>query len=112
MCGGVVLTVMASAGSIVVFLRGGPPGVEVRQVVDRVGPFEINRFRYLALGLSQSLAEEYVDRPQPLAAALAALMRSEVWGRVERKIECLQAIRRPENLDRSQRFLLARIVNT
>ncbi len=29
------------------------------------------QYRFLALGLSGSLAEDCVDRPQPLAAALA-----------------------------------------
>ena len=98
--------------SIVVFLKGGTGGVEIREVSMRVGPFEVWRFRYLALGLSRSLAEDFVDRPQPLAAALAALMRSKVWDNVERKVRCLQAISQANDLDVRQRFLLARIVNT
>ena len=98
--------------SIAVFLKGGRAGVEVRQVLTHVGPFEVWRFRYLAFGLSQSLAEEYVEHRRPLGAALAALMRSRVWDGVERKLRCLRAISRAESLDLRQRFLLARVVNT
>lgn len=47
--------------SVVVFLTGAPGGVERREVIEVVGPMEINRFAYLAFGLSQSLAEAYVD---------------------------------------------------
>ena len=98
--------------SIAVFLKGGKDGVEVREILTHAGPFEVWRFRYLAFGLSQSLAEEYVDHRRPLAAALAALMRSQVWDKVQRKLRCLQAIGRAHNLDPRQRFLLARVVNT
>jgi hypothetical protein len=70
------------------------------------------RFFYLAFGLSGSLAEEFVDRPQPLAAALAALMRSKVWDRVEQKLRCLSAISRAEGLDLSRRYVLTRVVDT
>ncbi len=97
--------------SIVVFLTGGEAGVERRVVVEKVGSVEVNRFTYYAFGLSQSLAEAYVDRPQPLAAALAALMRSKVWDNVERKVRCLRAIRGAE-VDDSRRFVLVRIVDT
>ncbi len=98
--------------SIVVFLTGGRRGVEIREVRRRVGFFEPVRYRYLALGLSQSLAEDYVDRPQPLAAALAALMRSRIWDRVEQKLRCLQAIGRADHLDVDQRYILVRVVET
>ena len=63
--------------SICVNLKGSPVGVKVRQVVEKVGAMEVCRFSYLAFGLSRCLAEEYIDRPQALAPALAALMRSK-----------------------------------
>ncbi len=97
--------------SVVVFLTGGPRGVVRREVVETVGSVVVNRFTYLAFGLSKSLAEAYVDRPQPLAAALAALMRSKVWDNAERKLRCLRAIRRAD-VDDPQRFELANIVKT
>lgn len=98
--------------SYVVFLKGGPAGIEVREYTESVGTFEVHRFHFLAFCLSGSLAEEYVRRPQPLAGALAALMRSETWNRDEQKLECLRAIRRPTDLDLSQRYALARIIDT
>ncbi len=98
--------------SIVVFLKGGRRGVEIREVRRRVGSFEPVRHRYLAFGLSRSLAEDYVDRPQPLAAALAALMRSEVWDKVAQKLRCLKAIGRAEHLDIDRRYVLVRVVET
>lgn len=97
--------------SIVVFLTGGTPGVHRREVVEAVGAFEVNRFSYLGFGLSGSLAEHYVDRPQPLAAALAALMRSKVWDNVERKLRCLRAVGRAA-VNEAQKFLLGNVVET
>lgn len=98
--------------TIVVFLTGGPRGVEIREVQRKIGAFETSRFRYLAFGLSRSLAEDYLDRPQPLAAALAALMKSEKWDRVEHKLECLRAISRAKDLGIRKRYVLAKVVNT
>ncbi len=79
-------------------------------MVQPVGKYKFIVFRYLAFGLSRCLAEEWVHRPQRLAPALAALMRSEIWDRVEQKIECLRAVERADVND-SQRFMLATIVN-
>jgi len=92
-----------------VFLTGGPKGVERCEVVQEVGTFEYNRFAYLAFGLSGSEAEDYLERPQPLAAALAALMRSRVGDKVLQKLECLRAIGRAK-LDEARRFVLMKIV--
>jgi hypothetical protein len=97
--------------SIAVFLTGGPKGIEVREVTKEAAGWTTFRFFYLAFGLSGSLAEEYVDRPQPLAAALAALMRSEVWDRVEQKLRCLTAISRAKGLDLSRQYVLTRVVD-
>ncbi len=60
--------------SIVVFLTGGKAGKYWCEVVETVGSFEVSRFSYLAFGLSGCLAEDYVDRPQPLAAARIFLL--------------------------------------
>jgi hypothetical protein len=97
--------------SICVNLKGNPVGVEVRQVVDKVGKMEVCRFSYIAFGLSRCLAEEYVDRPQALAAALAALMRSSAWDKVEQKLHCLRAISRAK-VDEARRYVLANVVDT
>jgi hypothetical protein len=97
--------------SICVNLKGSPVGVKVRQVVEKFGELEICRFSYIAFGLSKCLAEEYVDRPQALAPALAALMRSRAWDKVEKKLHCLSAISRAR-LDDARRYVLANVVNT
>jgi len=97
---------------IVVFLRGGPAGLEWREVVDRVGTVEVARFRYLAFGLSRSEAADYLKRPQPLAAALAARMRRGKWDKVEHKLRCLKAISEAEDLDVDRRYILGKIVET
>ena len=97
--------------SIAVFLTGGPKGIKVREVRKEAAGWTSFRFFYLAFGLSGSLAEEFVDRPQPLAAALAALMRSKLWDRVEQKLRCLTAISRAEGLDVSRQYVLTRVVD-
>jgi hypothetical protein len=68
---------------IAVFLRGGRKPLAVREFVDEAEGVEVCRFRYLAFCLGQSRATEFVDRPQPLAPGLAALMRSS-WTRWRR----------------------------
>jgi hypothetical protein len=98
--------------TVVVYLRGGPrKGVELRRVSTVVGTREISSFSYVAFGLSRSLAEDYVDRPQPLAAALAALMRSRLWDKVEQKLFCLEAVSRAR-LPLAQEYVLAKVVKS
>jgi Domain of unknown function (DUF4351) len=77
---------------ILVNLTGGPAGVTEVEWIDEVLGRKVARFRYFNFGLSGSLAEEYLERPQPLAWGLSALMRSEKWDRVEQKVRCLRAI--------------------
>jgi hypothetical protein len=98
--------------TVVVYLRGGPrKGVELRRVSTVIGTREISSFSYVAFGLSRSLAEDYVDRPQPLAAALAALMRSRLWDKVEQKLFCLEAVSRAR-LPLAQEYVLAKVVKS
>lgn len=77
---------------IALCLRGGAPGITVRSVVEAELGAEIDCFRYYLLGLQGSRAEEYLARDQPLAWALAALMRPETLSRAEHKLACLQRI--------------------
>ena len=56
----------------------------------------------------QNRAEDFVDLPQPLAPALAALMRSD-WDRVQKRVRCMAAIRHAD-IDDDRRFLLAKLV--
>ena len=97
--------------SFVLFLKGGPKGLEIRSVVDRIGSVEIYRSSYFAFGFRGQLAEEWLDRPEPLAAAFAALMRSKVWDAAEKKIHCLRAIART-SLNEARRLALVDVVET
>ena len=97
--------------SIVVFLRGGLPGVRWIEHLDRVLGLEIQRFRYLSLGLSRLPAEDLLDRPEPLAWALAALARPGGLGRARLKIELLRRIATAA-IGENERFLLTNCVET
>lgn len=97
--------------TIVVYLRGGPPGIAWQELVEKVGSFEILRFRYLAFGVAGSSAERFLELPQPLAPALAALMRPSTMARPEQKLQCMKRISAAP-LDDAQRFLLTTVVNT
>jgi len=86
--------------SMVVFLSGGPTGVELCHHSLKVGEVEVNRFSYWAFGLSSCDAEEWLERPQLLVTALAALMKVR-GDRVEHKLRLLRAAaqeRNPEKL--------------
>ena len=96
---------------ILVNLSGGPAGVTEVEWIDEVLGRKVARFRYFNFGLSGSLAEEYLERPQPLAWGLAALMRSRKWDRVELKIRCLRAIATAD-LSEKQEVQLLDLVQT
>lgn len=97
--------------SIVVFLRGGPPGGERTDHIERAADWEVHRFRYLAFGLSKTPAEVLLDRPEPLAWALAALARPGKIGRAQLKLELLRKIALA-TLAEGERFLLTNCVET
>ncbi len=67
---------------VVVYLQGGVPGLQEHATAGEVGSFVPVVFRHLSLGLSGCLAEDWI-KPQILAAALAACMRSKIWDPVE-----------------------------
>lgn len=94
--------------SLVLFLTGGPRGIVWRSESERLWETEMATFRYLAWGLGAGAAERFARREEPLAWALAALMRRRP-GR--HKLECLRAIARAD-LDEARRFLLANCVET
>jgi hypothetical protein len=97
--------------TILVNLRGGRPGVETLELTEDVGDLEVHRFRYLAFGLGACRAEDYLARPEPLAWALAALMRPPGLRRAEHKLACLRQIARAE-LTEAERFILLNCVET
>jgi len=82
--------------SMVVFLSGGPAGVERCHHSLKVGEVEVNRFSYWAFGLTSCDAEEWLERPQLLVTALAALMKVQ-GDRVEHKLRLLRAASQERN---------------
>jgi hypothetical protein len=96
---------------ILLCLQRGRPGVRFESVSDAaLGP-EIGRFSYYSLALSGLLAEEYLAKDQPLAWALAALMRRGLMSRAEHKMACLRRIAAATLTDR-QRMPLVNCVET
>ncbi|MEM1205351.1 MAG: DUF4351 domain-containing protein, partial [Acidobacteriota bacterium] len=97
---------------VVLFLRGGPRGVELLEVREQVldGP-EISVFRFVAFGVSRCEAAEYLSRPEPMSWALASLMRAPGGDRVALKLGCLRPIAGAD-LDEARRFLLLNAVET
>jgi len=97
--------------SIVVFLHGGPAGALWTDYVERAFEREIHRFNYLSLGLSKLQAQTLLDRPEPLAWALASLTRPGKMGRARLKLELLRKIATAP-VSEVERFLLANAVET
>ena len=77
---------------ILLNLRGGRPGVGLEILEEGIEEEATGIFRYRVLGLSGCWAEEWLARPEPVAWAFAALMRSRIWSRAELKVECLRRI--------------------
>ncbi len=96
---------------IVLYLRGGAPDVSRVTLTDSFEGEDLATFTYWTFGLSRSRAEEYLDRPEALAAALAALMDQGDLSAPEHRIECLRRVGRAD-VDDARRFLLANIVET
>lgn len=98
---------------VLLCLRRGRPGVFLEQVTDAaLGP-EIGTFRYYIFCLAGCGAEDYLARPEPLAWALAALMRPKKGlSPAEHKAACLRRIFAAPEIDELRRFLLAHCVET
>jgi hypothetical protein len=77
--------------SILVNLKGGRAGVHRERLKEGFGEESV-RFEYRAFSLSGCRAAEYLALPEPLAWALAALMRRGTWSRAEQKLECLRRV--------------------
>ena len=94
----------------VIYLRGGRPGLNLESsAVCTVYSIEVVRLFYTAFGLSESRADHYLERPEPLAWALAALMKPARRSRDEHRLACLRRIAEAPLTER-QRWLLASCV--
>jgi len=96
---------------ILLNLKGGAPGVSRMLLAEGLDDPETARFRCRSFSLSGCLAAEYLERPEPLAWALAALMRRGRWSPAEHKMACFRRIAAAD-LPELQRFLLVNCVET
>jgi hypothetical protein len=96
---------------VVLYLEGGKPGITLQSHREEVFGQELAELHYFAFGLWSSRAQLYLRRPEPLAWALAALMRPGSWPPSRHKLECLRRIARAD-LDEDRRFLLVNCVET
>lgn len=93
-----------------VYLRGGRPGVNLESAaVGKVFGTEVLRIFYTAFGLAECRGDYYLERPEPLAWALAALMSPVRRSRAEHKLACLRRIEEAD-LPEAKRSLLVACV--
>ncbi len=93
--------------TLVLYLRGGPAGPQENVYEERSLGETLTAFRYYSLGLSQAPAVEYLARLEPLAWALAALMRpARGQSRPQLGLACVRRIAGAKDLARSDRGLL------
>jgi hypothetical protein len=91
-----------------VYLQGGRPGVRLESgVIARAARIELARIYYTTFGLSGSRAEHFLERPEPLAWALAARMQPMKRTPGEHRRACLDRIAAAA-LDEKRRALLRR----
>ncbi len=77
---------------VAVYLNVGLKGVGRDRYEEHFGSLEVVRFNYLYVGLPKLSAVEYVESPQPLGVALAALMKTPRRRRPGLKAEALQRL--------------------
>jgi hypothetical protein len=97
--------------TVVVYCRGGPPGLQRRKFrLVSLGQ-TVAVFHYVSLGLSGMPAAGLLARREPLAWAFAALARpGELGSRAELRIACLRQIVAARHLAEDQRFRLFNFV--
>ncbi|HYU32823.1 MAG TPA: hypothetical protein VEW48_11730 [Thermoanaerobaculia bacterium] len=78
--------------TVLLNLRGGPSGVQRVRPDGEIADPELSSFQYIAFGLAGCAAADYLERPEPLAWALAAVMRPGSMSRAEHKLACLRRI--------------------
>lgn len=96
---------------IVVYLAPGSGGLTRETYKEVLWGQTIETFRYNVVGLRDLAADDYRLRPDPLAVALAALMKPSAAGRLEQKWQALLAIARARAND-AERAVLATVVES
>ncbi len=95
--------------SILLNLRGGLPGIRQACLDGELAEPELSTFRYVAFGLAGCSAADFLEKSEPLAWALAALMDPGTLSRPELKLACLRRIAGARLKD-DQRHLLRNFV--
>ncbi len=99
--------------TLVLYLRGGPNGPQQEAYEERSMGETVTVFHYHSFGLSRAPAAEYLARPEPLAWALAALMRpAKHQSRPRLGLECVRRIAATPDLSRQDQNLLFKCVWT
>jgi hypothetical protein len=86
----------ASVVPIVLYLQGGKPDITREEARALSFGQSFLSFTYLAFGLSESDGAAYLARPEPLAWALAALMKRGEVSAEQHRLACLSRIRAAE----------------
>jgi hypothetical protein len=77
----------------VLYLQGGRPGINLETApVCRIFNMDVLRLYFTAFGLAGCRAEYYLERPEPVAWALSALMPALRLSRAEHREHCLERI--------------------
>ncbi|MEM1176900.1 MAG: hypothetical protein AAGM22_01030 [Acidobacteriota bacterium] len=95
---------------IVLFLRGGPAGVEKRDYREAIGDFVVHKFTYCAVGLSRAKLEDFIKKSS-LGPALASCTRGDGLPPFEQKFRCVEAIL-DAGVDDARQILLLNTVET
>lgn len=95
---------------IVLFLRGGPAGLETRHYKEVIEGFTVNHFSYCAVGLSRAGVNDFLTT-SALGPALASCTRGDDLPPYERKFRCVEAIL-DARVDDAQQVLLLNAVET
>jgi hypothetical protein len=95
--------------TILLNLRGGQPGIHRIRLDGELPDPELSSFQYLAFGLAGCAVEDYLEKTEPLAWALAAVMRSGSLSKAQHKLACLSRIT-AARLDESREILLVNFV--
>ena len=97
--------------TIVLYLRGGPPGPQTAVYEERSLGETVVAFRYHSFGLSQAPSADYLARPEPLAWAFAALTRpAKGQSRPQLGLACLRRIVHARDLTQAEREPLFKCV--
>lgn len=77
----------------VLYLRGGRPGINLETApVCRIFDMDLLRIYFTTFGLETARAEHYLERPEPLAWALSAVMQPLRHSRACHRKLCLERI--------------------